>query len=63
MGSRDIVKYVVACSGILNTIVAKCRSVGRGVSRGFRKPPVKFGLFSLQQEPNTLLSLATVSSL
>jgi len=29
---------------------------------GFRKPLVKFGLLSLQQEPNILFSLATVSS-
>jgi len=28
---------------------------------GFRKPPVKFGLLSLQQEPNALFSLATVN--
>ena len=32
------------------------RGVGRGVSMGSGNPPVKLGLWSLQQEPNTPFS-------
>jgi len=53
--------YVCVCICIFEIVpIQGCKEGG---FQRFQEPPVKFGLLSLQQEPNTLLSLATVSQL